>query len=75
MSQTKVKFSTQVECELLKTLKNMANKEGRRIQSLIDEALRDLLEKRNQEKPRTQVMERYQNSHKKYATLYERLAK
>lgn len=75
MSQTKVKFSTQVECELLKTLKNMANKEGRRIQSLIDEALRDLLEKRNQEKPRTHVMERYQNSHKKYATLYERLAK
>ena len=75
MSQTREKFATQVNAELLATLRAIAEKEGRQIQVLVDEALADLIEKRKQARPRPHVMATYLGSHDKYGELYKKLAK
>lgn len=68
------KFATQVDGELLAKVRTLASEEGRQIQSLVDEALADLLEKRRQGRPRKHVMAAYQASHERYGELYEKLA-
>lgn len=68
------KFATQVDPEVLSAVRDLARKEGRQIQALIDEALADLLEKRRQGKPRAHFMAAYQDSHERYASLYKKLA-
>jgi predicted transcriptional regulator len=69
-----VKFATQVDAELLASLRRLARSEGRQLQALIDEALRDLIEKRRQARPRAPVMAAYQSSHAAFAALYRKLA-
>jgi hypothetical protein len=68
------KFATQVNAEILATVRSLAKTEGRQLQALVDEALADLIEKRKQARPRTHVMAAYQASHDKYADLYQKLA-
>ena len=75
MSQTRQKFATQVKAEILASLRSIAQKEGRQIQALVDEALADLIEKRKQTRPRPHVMTAYLGSHDKYGELYKKLAK
>ena len=43
--QTREKFATQVDAEILSTVRGLAQSEGRQIQALIDEALADPIEK------------------------------
>ena len=71
---TREKFATQINAETLAKVRNLAEVEGRQLQSLMDEALSDLLEKRKQAKPRAHVMAAYQRSHDAYAELYKKLA-
>ena len=71
---TREKFATQVDQSILAELRDLAAKEGRQLQALVDEALSDLLEKRKQTKPRPRVIEAYLTSHEKYASLYKKLA-
>lgn len=71
----KVKFATQADPEVLETLRNMAANEGRQIQALVDEALRDYIERKQGEKPRRHVLQAFQNSVAKYDGLYKELAK
>jgi hypothetical protein len=73
-TQTREKFATQVNSEILASVRKLAESEGRQIQALVDEALADLLEKRRQEKARPHVMSAYQASHKKFGPLYKKLA-
>lgn len=73
-SQTREKFATQVNSEILSAVRSLAQSEGRQLQALIDEALADLIEKRKQGRPRTNVMAAYQASHEKFALLYKKLA-
>ena len=68
------KFATQVDSEILATVRNLAQSEGRQLQALVDEALADLIEKRRHGKPRTHVMAAYQASHAPYRELYKKLA-
>jgi predicted transcriptional regulator len=76
MSATKKeKFSTQIDERVLESLRKLADAEGRQVQFLVEEALRDLLEKRKVQKPRNHVMAAYLESHDAYKSLYERLAK
>jgi hypothetical protein len=75
MSQTRKKFATQVNAEILSSIRTIAKKEGRQLQALVDEALADLIEKRKQVRPRPQVMASYLASHDKYGELYKKLAK
>ena len=46
MSQARKKFATQVNSKILTSVRALAEKEGRQIQALVDEALADLIEKR-----------------------------
>lgn len=73
-TQTREKFATQVDAEILSMVRGIAQSEGRQIQALVDEALSDLIEKRKQSRPRPHVMAAYQASHEKFAPLYKKLA-
>jgi len=73
-TQAREKFATQVNSKILIRVRALAQREGRQIQALVDEALADLIEKRKQTKPRANVMAAYQASHEKFGTLYKRLA-
>ncbi|MDE0031270.1 MAG: hypothetical protein OXU42_17950 [Deltaproteobacteria bacterium] len=74
MSKTREKFATQVNSEILSTIRAIAEQEGRQLQALVDEALADLIEKRKHGRPRPQVMAAYLASHDKYGELYKKLA-
>lgn len=69
------KFATQVDPQLLAQMKAIAEAEGRQLQSVVEEALRDLVEKKQNSKPRTHVMAAHQASLEVHDTLYERLSK
>lgn len=73
-SQSREKFATQVNSEILAAIRNLAQSEGRQLQALVDEALADLLDKRKQIKPRANVMAAYRASHEKFGKLYKKLA-
>jgi predicted transcriptional regulator len=74
MPATREKFATQVNSEILSAVRSLAEKEGRQLQVLVEEALADLLEKRKKATPRAHVMGAYLASHEKYAPLYKKLA-
>jgi predicted transcriptional regulator len=75
VSHARGKFSTKVDSETLEAVRALAAREGRQIQTLVEEALTDLLEKHRIDSPRAQVMSSYVASHEKYAELYKKLAK
>ena len=68
------KFATQVDAETLAEVRRLAEAEGRQLQALVEEALKDLLEKHRQTRSRDHVMRAYQRSHGPYAELYKKLA-
>ena len=74
MSQTREKFATQVNSEILTAVRALAQNEGRQLQALVDESLADLIEKHKNAKPRPHVMGAYLASHEKYGRLYKKLA-
>ena len=74
MSQTREKFATQVKSDILSAVRTLANKEGRQLQALVDEAFADLIEKRKKATPRAHVMGAYLASDEKYGPLYKKLA-
>jgi hypothetical protein len=74
MVQVREKFATQVNSEILRSVREIAQNEGRQLQALIDEALADLIEKKKQSRPRAHIMAVYQASHEKFAPLYKKLA-
>lgn len=69
----KVKFSTQADVEVIKILRELASSEGGHIQSLVDEALREYIERK--QNPRKHVVQSFPNSMTKYDRLYKNLAK
>jgi hypothetical protein len=73
-TMTRAKFATQVNSEILVEVRMLAEKEGRQLQALVDEALADLIEKRKKSTPRPHVMGAYLGSHEKYGPLYKKLA-
>lgn len=73
-AQPREKFATQVNPQILAAVRDLAHKEGRQLQALIDEALFDLVEKHKHGRPRASVMAAYQASHVPYAELYKKLA-
>jgi hypothetical protein len=74
MPQSREKFATQVNSEILSAIRTLAATEGRQLQALVDEAFADLIEKRKQAKPRAHVVGAYLASHEKYGPLYKKLA-
>lgn len=74
MPPIRQKFATQVNSEILSAVRNLADREGRQLQVLVEEALADLIEKRTKATPRAHIMAAYRTSHDKYAPLYKKLA-
>lgn len=74
MTDSKEKFSAQADPEVLREMKELARKEGRHFQALIDEAFRDFLEKKKGARTRPHVMEAYKASLQPYDQLYKKLA-
>jgi hypothetical protein len=74
MATNREKSATQVKSEILASMRALAEREGRQLQSLMDEALTDLVEKHNNAKPRPHVMGAYFASHERYGAIYKKLA-
>lgn len=71
----KVKFATQMSEDILTLLRETAKQEGRQIQSILDEALREYFEVRQQNKARRHVVSALQASMTDFDVLYDELSK
>ena len=69
------KFSSQASPELLAKMREIARKEGRHFQAVLEEAMRDYIESNAQNKVRPEVMAHFQASVEKNRRLGELLAK
>jgi len=75
MPRPLAKFATQADPEVLEEVRSIAAKEGKQLQSVIDEALRDFVDKRRRGKPRPEVLTAFGESLAEFDALYRKLAK
>ncbi|MDE2888969.1 MAG: hypothetical protein OXR72_12220 [Gemmatimonadota bacterium] len=75
MNMPREKFSSQVAPELLGTMREIARKEGRHFQAVLEEAMRKYIDNRNREKPRAEIMAHFQASVERHRRLGEMLAR
>ena len=68
------KFSSQADPDLLASLRALAKQDGRHFQAVLEDAMRDYIESRAQEKPRAAVMAHFQASVEKNRQLAKLLA-
>jgi hypothetical protein len=69
------KYSSQAEPEVLDALQAIADREGRQLQAVIGDAMRDYLARKQHQPPRRNVLEAFQKSLKERDELYRKLAK
>lgn len=69
------KFSSQAAPEVLTALRKIAESEGRPIQEVLDEALREYIERKEKCQPRRQAMDAFAQSLNEFDQLYRELAK
>ncbi len=74
MSIAKEKFATQVDSALLESVRKLAKAEGRQIQAVVEDALRNHLEAKNGSPGREYVMAAYLKSTQRFSGLYKKLA-
>lgn len=75
MTTPREKFSSQAAPELLSAMREIARKEGRHFQVVLEDAMQTFIEIREQSKVRPEVMARYRASVQRHRLLYELLAK
>jgi hypothetical protein len=75
MDARRQKLTTQVDRDLLHAIRGLAASEGRALQSLVEEALIDLIAKRRAAGARPSVMAAYRASVDQYRALYQKLAR
>jgi predicted transcriptional regulator len=75
MSALREKFSSQASPEVLSAFRQLAQSEGRQFQALLDEAMRDYLDRKSQQQSRRHVLEAFSQSRKEFEPLYRELAK
>ena len=75
MSSRRQTITFEISVETLAQLRRIAAREGRGLPLLLDEALADLVEKRQRGRARSRVMAAYRKSREKYDGLYKKLAK
>ena len=73
--QPREKFATQMDSTLLADLRSLAKSEGRQLQSLVEEAVSNLLRQRSGSAINPDVLRAYQSTVERYASVYEKLAK
>lgn len=69
------KFSSQAAPEVLHALRNIAENQGRQFQAVLDDALRDYIDRQQKENPRRHVMAAFASSIDEFDHLYRELAK
>ena len=74
MVTTREKFSSQASPELLEGMREIARTEGRQFQVVLEDAMRNYLETKTQEKVRPEFMAHVRASIERNRRLYELLA-
>ena len=74
MATTRQKFSSQVDPELLERMREIARKEGRQFQAVLEDAMASYIESKTRENVRPEVMAHYRASVERHRRLYELLA-
>lgn len=69
------KFSSQAAPDVLAALRRIAEVQGRQFQAVLDEALRDYIDRQQKERPRRHVMAAFASSLDEFDHLYRELAK
>jgi len=69
------KFSSQASPEVLAALRQIAESQGRQFQAVLDEAMRDYIDRKQKERPRRHVMATFASSLAEFDSLYRELAK
>jgi hypothetical protein len=69
------KFSSQAEPQVLKAMQDIADREGRQLQAVLGEAMREYLARKQQQAPRRNVLEAFQESVRERDELYRSLAR
>ena len=75
MTVMREKFSSQADPKLLAKVREVAEKEGRQFQSILEEALQEYLDRNQTLKPRAHIMEALGVSMMEFDELYKNLAK
>jgi hypothetical protein len=75
MTINREKFSSQADPELLKAARDLAGKQGRQFQSVIEEALQQYIARYATTAPRKEVLDVLGLSIAEYDLLYSKLAK
>ncbi len=68
------KFASQADPEVLAAMREAAAGEGRQLQAVIEDAMREYLERRATDRPRPQVVQALAESIAEFDSLYARLA-
>ena len=68
------KFSSQAAPELLSKMREIAKSDGRQLQAVLEDAMRDYIENRERPNIRPEVMAHYRASVRRHRRLYELLA-
>lgn len=68
-------FSSQAAPEVLNALRKIAESEGRPIQAIVDEALREYIERKEKGLPRHHALDAFAQSLGEFDQLYRELAK
>ena len=69
------KFSSQASPDVLAALRELAATQGRQFQAVLDDAMRDYLERQSKSRPRQHVMSTFASSLEEFDSLYRDLAK
>ena len=69
------KFSSQAAPDVLAALRLIAESQGRQFQAVLDEAMRDYIDRHQKERPRRHVMTSFASSLDEFDNLYKELAK
>lgn len=74
-STVREKFSSQASPEVLAALRQIAETQGRQFQAVLDEALREYIDRQQKDHPRRHVMRSFASSLDEFDSLYRELAK
>ena len=74
MSAMRERFSSEAPPELLAAIREIARKEGRHFQAVLEDAMQEYVESRERQKVRPEVMAHYRASLERNRRLYELLA-
>jgi hypothetical protein len=69
------KFSSQATPEVLEALRDIAATQGRQFQAVLDEAMREYIQRQQQGRPRKHVMAAFAASLEEFDHVYRELAK